>query len=107
MQPAGADCHAQTNLSSSLGYRNEQDVHNADTPDYKRYRGHRCEQERHDTATAFRGLGNLAQISHREIVHVAGPDAMSPDQDFGNLSDCTLNVARTHGLHVDLIDISR
>ena len=93
MQPSGADRHPQSDLARPLGHRDEQDIHDADAADDKRYGGHRGQKKRHDAAAALGGLGDLAEISHREIVGGARPDAVAAGQDFGGLADRRLNGA--------------
>ena len=68
MQPPRADRHAQTDLARPLGHRDEQNVHDADAADDKRYGRYRGQQKRHDAAAALRGLGDLAEVSHGEII---------------------------------------
>src|SRR5271167_4158385 len=80
MQPPCADRHAQADLARPLRDRDQQDVHNADAANQQRDRRHGGEQKCHDAATALGGFDKLAQIAHREIIELAGFDAMAMDK---------------------------
>ena len=103
MQAPRADRHAQADFARPLGDRDEQDVHDTDAANEQRDRRHGGEQKRHDAAAAFGGFDELAQIAHREIVELAGLDAMATDKRVGHLRDRGLDQRLAHRLHINLI----
>ncbi len=106
MRPSGADRHAQADFPGALGHRHQQDIHDADPANHERDRCNCGQQKRHDATAALGGLGDLAQVADGEVIDIARPDVVPPNEDVRDLADRRLDLGGIGRLHIDLVHVA-